>query len=148
VLVAGDGPDRGDAERLARELGASNVSFLGHLPRAEVLELLRRARCLVFTSAWEEPCPMILIEAAALGVPAIASEIGGVPEIVSPATGVLVAPNDVTALADAIDAATRDPDSWHKLGRAARADYEQRFSSDRSLERLLGAYGRAGVRDR
>jgi glycosyltransferase involved in cell wall biosynthesis len=145
VLVAGDGPVRHEAERLARQLGAANVSFLGHLPRPDLLDKLRSARCLVLPSTWDEPFPMALVEAAALGVPAIASRVGGVPEIVSEATGMLVPPGEVDRLAGALSAAAADPPGWQTKGVAARRRYEKSFTAERAYDRLIDAYRRAGV---
>jgi glycosyltransferase involved in cell wall biosynthesis len=140
VRIAGDGPYRADAERLSRQLGATDVRFLGHLDRSALLALIRSARCVAYTSISEEPSSLVLLEAAALGVPAIASAVGGAPEIVTNATGILVPPGDVAALA----AAMRDT-HWSARGPAARARYEQEFSADHALNRLLAAYRRAGV---
>jgi glycosyltransferase involved in cell wall biosynthesis len=145
VLIAGDGPARREAERLAQRLGTSNVTFLGQLPRADLLDRLRSARCLVLPSTWDEPFPMVLVEASALGVPAIASRVGGVPEIVSGATGTLVPPGEVGQLADALSAARADPLGWQAKGAAARRRYEGAFTADRAYDRLLEAYRRVGV---
>jgi glycosyltransferase involved in cell wall biosynthesis len=136
VVIAGDGPYRADAERLA----GTNVRFLGHLDRAAMLDVMKAARCVAYTSISEEPSSLVLLEAAALGVPAIASAVGGAPEIVTAATGILVPPGDVGALA----AAMRDT-GWSARGPAARARYEQEFAADHALDRLRTTYRRAGV---
>jgi glycosyltransferase involved in cell wall biosynthesis len=147
VLIAGDGAARDQAEELARQLDAANISFLGQVSRDEVLERLRQARCLVFPSIWDEPFPMILVEASALGVPTVASAVGGVPEIVSDDTGMLVPPGDVGRLASALSAAAADPAGWQAKGERARRRYEEAFTADQAYATLLGAYRRAGVRN-
>lgn len=145
IIVAGDGPHLAAAARLAAELGATNVRFVGHLERPALFDVIRRSRAVVFSSTWEEPFPMALVEAAALGVPAIATDVGGVPEIVTEQTGTLVVPGDPRALAAAMLSAIADPAGWAARGRAARTRYEAEFGADRALDRLLGAYRRAGV---
>jgi glycosyltransferase involved in cell wall biosynthesis len=145
VRIVGDGPQRAELERMVEALGATNVAFLGHLPRAEVMEVVRGARCLAFTSIWEEPMGIVLIEAAALGVPVIGTSIGGAPECIGPGSGALVAPGDVNALAEQLRAAASDPYGWWERGQAARRHFEQEFSAERSYQTLARAYDRVGV---
>jgi glycosyltransferase involved in cell wall biosynthesis len=103
LAVAGDGPDRGALERQARELGLDRrVSFLGGVPREQVLRLFRAADASVLPSAWEN-FPHTVVEALAVGCPVIASAVGGVPEVVDDEeNGLLVTPGDPEALAAAI----------------------------------------------
>ena len=140
VRVVGDGPERGRVVRLARELQADNVSFLGQLPRPDALEEIRGARCLVLPSIWEEPMGLVLIEAAALGVPIIGSNIGGTPEVVVPGTGFLFARADVSALATSLRDAASKPMIWRARGRAARLHFERNFTAERAYDSLLAAY--------
>jgi glycosyltransferase involved in cell wall biosynthesis len=142
VRVIGDGPERPRIERLAREVGSSNLTFIGRLSRREVLEQVRRARCLVLPSTWEEPQGVVLIEAAALGVPAIATDLGGTGEAVSPDSGLLIPPGDVARLAEALKDAATHPERWWRKGEAARKLFEAGFSADRAYETLLAAYDR------
>lgn len=144
VVVVGDGPDLPRMRRLAEELGAANVTFAGRLPRHDVLAVVRRARCLVQPSVGEDPNPLAVIEAASLGVAAIGTRSGGIPEIVGD-SGRLCDAGDVDALAAALDVAAGDPSQWAERGRAARARYEQCFSPQHAYDTLMTAYGRAGV---
>lgn len=103
LLVAGDGPERGALERRASELGLDGrVRFLGSVPRETVLRLFRAADASVLPSAWEN-FPHTVVEALAVGCPVIATAVGGVPEVVrDDENGLLVPPNDPTALATAL----------------------------------------------
>jgi glycosyltransferase involved in cell wall biosynthesis len=145
VLIVGSGPRRAELEQAAVGMGATNVTFLGHLDRREVNEVIRGARCLAFTSIWEEPLSLVLPEAAALGVPAVAADVGGAPECIGPGAGTLVPPGDPTALAVALRAAVADPVGWWERGRAARRHFEKGFSADVAYTSLLRAYQRVGV---
>ncbi len=138
IVIAGDGPQRTRLIALAAELGARNVRFVGALDRIGVEALLRTACFLVVPSLWEEPFGLVLIEAAAMGVAAVASNIGAIPEIVTAASGVLVPPGDVAALAAALGIA----DGWRERGAAARARWEAEYSPEVALPRLLDAYRR------
>ena len=103
LVLAGDGPERRALERRAGELGVDGrVHFLGPLARDDVLTLFRAADAALLTSAWEN-LPHSVVEALAVGTPVVATAVGGVPEVVRDGeNGLLVAPGDVDALADAI----------------------------------------------
>src|SRR5439155_20168115 len=103
LALAGDGDERAALEAQAHGLGLDGrVRFLGSLPRDEVLALLRRADAVLLSSAWEN-FPHTLVEALAVGTPAIATDVGGVAEIVTDGeNGLLVPPGDPATLAAAI----------------------------------------------
>ncbi|HLX86985.1 MAG TPA: glycosyltransferase family 4 protein [Acidimicrobiales bacterium] len=146
IVIVGGGPDLPAMAELSERHGATNVTFTGPLTRAEALAHVRRARCVVAPSVCEDPNPLSLIEAAALGVAAIATTSGGIPEIVGD-TGMLCPPADAEALSAALADAAGDATGWAGRGLAARARYEMHFSATRAYEVLLDAYRRAGVRD-
>ncbi len=147
VRIIGAGPDRDAVAAGIRVRGIEReVELAGPCSRAEVLDELRRARALVLPSLWEEPLPMVLIEASAVGTPMIASQVGGVPEVVDDGeTGLLVPPGDRKSLAAALTRAQDDPATFAAMGRAARRRWEERFSAEAAYRHLLEAYGRAGV---
>ncbi len=140
VVIAGDGPERGALEARARSAGATHVRFVGHVDRPRVLALLRGARVLLAPSRGQEPFGMAVVEAAAVGVPAIASTAGALPEIVGDGkSGLLVPPSDPAALAAAMMRAL-DAGAMASMGSAARRRYEQRFTSEQYGARLVGFY--------
>ena len=119
--VAGEGPARGDAERLAAELGlAHRVRFLGELPKVEVAELLRRSDLFVLPSHAETQ-GVVLIEAMASGLPVLATDVGGVPETVEPGSGVLVPPRDPEALEAGLRSLLQDPGRFDRAEIASQA---------------------------
>ena len=100
--IVGDGPLRGELERLAAETGVDHlVTFHGALPKAEIAAALRRADVFVLPSLWEN-LPCALLEGMATGLPVVATRVGGVAEVVGPEAGVLVSPDSPDALADGI----------------------------------------------
>ena len=102
-VVAGDGPERETLERRVGELGLDGrVRFLGSVPRERALRLFRAGDASLLSSAWEN-FPHTVVESLAVGSPVIATAVGGVPEVVHDGeNGLLVAPGDPAALADAI----------------------------------------------
>jgi glycosyltransferase involved in cell wall biosynthesis len=119
--IAGDGPSRRELERLARQLGlAQSVRFLGLQEPARVAELMRVADVLVLPSLWEN-LPGVVIEAQATGLPVVASDVGGVRELVDERAGRLVPPGDRTSLASAIVRVLDHPQAYDRAGIAARA---------------------------
>jgi len=112
LTIVGDGPRRPEYEQLASSLGiAGAVSFAGLRPKEEVAETMRSATVFALASRFENN-PCVVIEAMASGLPVVATRVGGLPEMLEDATGLLVEPNDPTALARGIRTAldrTWDP---------------------------------------
>lgn len=122
LVVAGDGPERASLERLSAEVARGSVEFLGSVDQPETV--LAAADTLVLPSL-TEGLPAVLIEAAFTGVPAVATDVGGVREIVRDAeTGFVVAPGDPVALAAALRDALAAPS---ELGERARTHCLARF---------------------
>ena len=102
LTIGGDGPERQRLKRLTQDLSvADHVEFAGQLTRKEVRSALWDADAFVHPS-FEETFGVVLIEAMATGVPVLATACGGPEEIVTPETGMLVAPRNVGALAQAM----------------------------------------------
>lgn len=143
LRIVGDGPERPALEALARETGA-RVRFEGHLGRDQVLELLRSSSVSVLAARWYENQPIAVIESFAAGVPVVASDIGGLPELVRPGeTGALVPVDDSRMLADAVRAYIDDPTEGMEQGRKARAFAEDAFAPAVHLERIQQLYEEA-----
>ncbi|NWG32037.1 MAG: TIGR03088 family PEP-CTERM/XrtA system glycosyltransferase [Rhodocyclaceae bacterium] len=135
LVMVGDGPLRAGSLAL---LEAAGVADLAWLPgeRHDIPDVLRGLDCFVLPSLAEGISNTIL-EAMASGLPVIATNVGGNPELVSEGhTGRLVPPDDVEAMAQAILTYARNPSMAQAHGREGRAEVERRFS----LEAMVGAY--------
>jgi glycosyltransferase involved in cell wall biosynthesis len=119
------------------------VAVLGDppVPAAEVARRLRAAELYVHPSR-ADTFPSGVLEALACGTPVVASRVGGIPEQVGDATGVLVGPGDPEALANAIESLLADPERRRQMGAAGAADARERFSLDRQLDAYLDLYER------
>lgn len=132
LVIAGEGP-------LATQLEAMPyVRLAGWLEPWELREELRGCRAAVVPSTCLEIAPLAVLEAMACGVPVIASDLGGIPELVRDGhEGLLVPPGDVAALADALSALAHDKDLALRLGRAGWLRAAEEFNSNLQLDRLL-----------
>lgn len=140
--LVGDGPDRSRLEAQAEALGLSHrVRFLGE--RADVDELLPRMDVFVLSSR-EEGIPNALLEAMAAARPAVATAVGGTPEVLREGEGWLVPPGSPVALADALAQALSDPDEARRRGRAAQRGVRERSSIVAMVQRHEAFYARAG----
>jgi glycosyltransferase involved in cell wall biosynthesis len=139
LTVAGDGPERCALEELATELALERrVHFLGH--RTDVASLLAASDVLVLPSL-REGLPLAVLEAASLGIPVVASAVGGVPSVVEEGvTGLLVPPQDPGALVRALAELRADLDGFSWAARARARHVQERFSLARWAEATLDAY--------
>lgn len=137
--IAGDGPCFDDLMTLTRSLGIErHVRFLGRVD--DVPALLERAGLLVLSS-WLEGISLTLLEAMARGLPVVATNVGGNPEVVVDGeTGVLVPSRSPEALADAMLAVRANHALARRLGRAGRERAEQWFDVRRMIARYETLY--------
>ena len=136
LAVAGDGPLRAELEAGAADLG-DRVRFLGH--RDDVPDLLAAADIVAHPSEFEA-LPTALIEALGAGRPVVATEVGGIPEVVTAETAAFVPVGDAAALAAELRALAADPQRRAALGAAARRRFEARFDARVWARRLADLY--------
>jgi colanic acid/amylovoran biosynthesis glycosyltransferase len=144
AMLAGGGPLRERLERLAAGLGiAGRVHFLGQRPHADVLRRLGSgvydlvALSSVARRAEKEGIPVALVEAMAHRVPVLATDVGGVSELVGGGAGILVPPADEQALADALSTFAADAELRRALSLAGRRRVEEEFSVGTIADRLV-----------
>ena len=142
LVMVGDGPDRSDAEEKARELGVErDVRFLGRIEH--VAPLLASADLFLLPSETES-FGLSALEGLASGVPVIATNVGGLPEVVrNGETGILGVVGDVEGLADAALSLLTDQKKWDAFSTAAAADARERFSLEKILAQYEALYARA-----
>ncbi|MFO0571997.1 MAG: glycosyltransferase family 4 protein [Polyangiaceae bacterium] len=149
LWFVGDGPERQRCVALARELGV-HARFFGERPLAEVAAFMAASDVVVLPS-YAEGSPNVVAEALACGRRVVASDVGGVPELVhSPELGWRVAPGDVTALGSALEAALGRPedDDAEAIRRAAGISSWSQSAGELFdvLSRIVGEFrGRAAA---
>jgi glycosyltransferase involved in cell wall biosynthesis len=141
IVVAGDGFERPDLMRLADELGiASDVTFLGWVPNADLPQYYRAAAISVIPSL-EEGFGIPAAEAMGCEVAVIASDAGGLPEVVEDGvTGLVVPRGDARALAQAMGSLLADPQRRRRMGLAGRERALRLFDWDRSAQQFEEIY--------
>lgn len=145
--LVGEGEDREALERLVDEHDlTSHVVFHGACTREQVRAILADADLAVAPSVptadgRREGIPVVLMEAAATGLPLVGSRLSGIPEIVREGeTGWLIEPGDADALASLLLRLARDPEERARLGKAARALVEREFDLTQNLARLRSIF--------
>jgi glycosyltransferase involved in cell wall biosynthesis len=144
TVVAGDGEQREELERLAASLGAP-VVFAGRLGGDALWDAVRSARVAVLPSEWYENAPLSVLEAFHLRKPVIGADIGGIPELVEHGrTGWTFPAGDAEALADRMRAAVEAPDGVvEEMGAAGAEKVRVEFGRDRYFDALTELYRRA-----
>jgi 2-deoxystreptamine N-acetyl-D-glucosaminyltransferase/2-deoxystreptamine glucosyltransferase len=146
LVIVGDGPDRALVDRLVQESPArERIALTGFVAHTAVPAVLMSLDVLVLPSAYEE-MGSVLTEAMAAGLPVVASDVGGIPEVVAEGvTGLLVPPLDVDALAGALDRLVADPALRERLAAGARRRAGD-YAWSRLASRVGSVYG--GARNR
>jgi glycosyltransferase involved in cell wall biosynthesis len=140
LRIIGDGPLRSRLEA-GTNGRARDICFEGQLGRPQVLAALKSGRFLVFPSWLYESFPMVIVEAFACGIPVIASRLGAAQEIVEDGrTGLHFTPGDPDDLAAKVAWAWTHPEETAAMGRAARAEYEAKYTSGRNYQMLMEIY--------
>jgi len=143
ILIMGTGPIENELKKLVKELGLDNVHFLGFLPDEDKMALLSLSKGAVFPSHLRsEAFGISLLEAAMLGKPMISLEIGtGTSYVnINNVTGLVVKPNDVNELRQAMDRLHTEPKLAEEMGKNARARFEKLFSAEDMGKRYLHTY--------
>jgi glycosyltransferase involved in cell wall biosynthesis/protein-tyrosine-phosphatase len=139
LVIAGDGPLLGDLWAMAGRLGIDkHCVFAGH--RADVHRVLAAMDVFALPSL-SEGIPMALLEAMSLGVPVVATRVGGIPEVVRDrVTGLLVPPGDDRALAEACLELARYPDWAAEIGAAGQVFVTEEYTQERAGRALADTY--------
>jgi glycosyltransferase involved in cell wall biosynthesis len=142
--IIGDGPLRAELEaRVAQHNLQERIHFAGEQSQNYVLRALRNSDIFVLASAPDERgasdiFPTVIAEAMASERPVVSTTVAGIPELVANSkTGVLVPPDDASALADAMDKLAREENLRDDFGRAGRIRIEQEFTIEKTIEPLL-----------
>jgi glycosyltransferase involved in cell wall biosynthesis len=139
LVVAGEGPD----EQRLRSLAPDGVRFMGRLSEEQLADVRRQAAMVLVPSRWEEPCPYAALDALAAGLPVLAANRGGLPELVGAADALPA--NDTNVWANAIAALWADPALRRRRGEDGLARARGQLGEQRYYEGLMRVYEQSGL---
>ena len=135
LIIVGDGTERTSLENLVTDLGtAERVIFTGQVSKQAVLQYLKASDIFVLNSTYEG-LPHIVLEAMAVGVPVIATDVGGTGEVVKhEINGLLIPPRDNEALRSAIYRMLENPDERERFARVGQFTISEHFQWNKLVE--------------
>jgi glycosyltransferase involved in cell wall biosynthesis len=140
VRIAGDHSACADMLQEA----PTNVEFMGFLGKDHLAQFYKNTRCLVLPSTCYEMFPLVILEAMAYGVPVIAANIGGIPEIIEDGkSGLLFEPGNPEDLARKMKYLWENPDLSREMGQKGCDRARQHYHIDVCYRQLIAAYGKA-----
>jgi glycosyltransferase involved in cell wall biosynthesis len=141
LVIVGDGPLRRELEREAVQQGVSEVRFQGSLANVDTIKTMKGAKFLIFPSEWYETFGTTIVEAFACGIPVLCSNLGAMQELVADGrTGLQFTPGDPADLAAKVNWAWSHPAEMDEMGRAARLEYEAKYTPKQNIDLLMTAY--------
>jgi glycogen(starch) synthase len=142
LTIAGDGPARHVLEQQANERGLKDrIHFPGRIAYEEIPVLLNKATIVVIPSRDHDSSPAVVLEAAQMARPIVASRVGGIPELIlDQRTGLLVENKNTSAFADAITFLLKNPLKAKQMGQNARKRVIETFSFERYIDSYTTLY--------
>lgn len=139
--IIGDGPEFKNLKDEIRKNKIKNVELLGFKSGKELKNLISKARFSIAPSLWHENCPYSILESYSLGTPVIASNIGGIPEIIiNKKTGLLFKPGDYKDLKNKIEYLYANKELQYSFLRVSRKIIKNKFNKEKYLTELLNLY--------
>ena len=140
--IAGEGWIKSKMEKLAKKIGLNErITWHGWCNKDKLETLYQQCLAVVFPSLWPEPAGLVTLEAYAHYRPIIASSIGGIPEYVQNSkTGILITPNHIQNLADAINELATNYHKSRLMGEEGQQWFQQEFSLDLHIHKLEKIY--------
>lgn len=138
LKIVGTGPLESDLREHVEEKGLKNISLMGFKAGKEKWELLRNSRFVVLPSEWYEAFPMVILEAYAVGKPVVASDLGGLPDIVrNGKSGILFRPGSIADLTEKVRYLTERPAEIEAMGRYGRQLVETEYGPEPAYQTLM-----------
>jgi glycosyltransferase involved in cell wall biosynthesis len=139
LKIVGDGPLASLVSDAAGRI--AGIEWLGQKSADEVADLIGSAAVLIFASEWYETFGRVIIEAFAHGTPVIAANLGAAAELIdSGRTGLLFRPGDAEDLAAKVEWAATNPAALTAMRKAARAEFEAKYTAEKNYEMLMNIY--------
>ena len=149
LVIAGDGPERGELEQLSASLQLANVKFIGHLGQEELDLAIAASRFTVLPSHAYETLGKTILESYAHGRAVVASDLGSRRELIHDGkSGLLYKTGDVPELVAALGFLGSQPELADEMGRAGRELVRQHYTPEAHYDFLISLYERLAIRKR
>jgi glycosyltransferase involved in cell wall biosynthesis len=145
LTVVADGPTMSTVRAITQRGGLTDqVTFKGWMPQSELVNLYRQADLLIIPSVWDDPGPLVGLEAMSMGTPVLGFPVGGIPDyIVDGSTGFLANEVSVTALRQGLERAMATASNLHDMGMEARKFIVEHHSRANHMEQICRLYANA-----
>jgi len=140
IHIVGDGPELCELQQYCESNGYTHVVFWGKLLRQQVLEVLGSVVCAVVPSQCGDSFPTVVVESMALGTPVVASDLGGLPDLVGAGGGVVVVHDKADQFIDSINDFLCNREQAELSGKNARKYVQEHLSTEVTGKRLLSIY--------
>mgnify|MGYP001139133031 CR=1 FL=1 len=139
LKIAGDGPLASVVEKAVEHNPA--IEWLGYQSSTEILALMKRAHLLIFPSQWYEGFPRVIVEAYAVGLPVIASNIGSMSSLIlHKRTGLHFQSGNVEDLVEQVMWVCEHPQDYQEMRRAARVEFESKYTAEQNYRMMMDVY--------
>ena len=139
IVIIGSGPMKDIVEEYSKNY--QNIEYLGFQQMDVIIQKLKKAKALIFTSVWYEGMPMTILESLSTGTPVVSTDIGGPAEIITNnKTGLIYKVGDVEDLQNSIEKLYSDNDFFKNLCINARKEFEDKFSEKQNYQKLINIY--------
>ncbi len=139
VSIVGKGPQKDKIDAYLNSKGTTNVTMHGALQREEIFAILQDSDVFVLLSEWEG-LPITILEAMSVGLPIVASDVGGIHEAVGNTNGILIQSNKAQDVADAIASMLNNKEHQTNMGDVSMKKIRTTFSLEHMLERVEQVY--------
>lgn len=140
LLVFGYGPMEDKVKKYIQVKGIENIEIKGRVDRAKLQNWMKDAKFIIVPSEWYENSPMIIYESFALGKPVLASNIGGIPELVTKDVGRLFRAGDIDDLRRKVKELYYDANLVRDLGRNAGKKIQEQYALERHYSSIMEVY--------
>jgi glycosyltransferase involved in cell wall biosynthesis len=142
LKIIGDGPLAADVARASQQ--RAEITWLGSQPAERVLDVMKAAHVLIFPSQCYEGFPRVIVEAFAVGLPVVSSDLGTMSRLIRHRhIGLHFRPGDYCDLAAQVEWASAHPDALAGMRHAARAEFEANYTPERNYQLLMQIYEQA-----
>lgn len=138
INIVGAGPKLEELTKFVKDYNLSNVHLLGELSREKTLDVLSHSDIFVLISKWEG-LPLTILEAMSVGLPVIASNVGGISEAVGVENGILVE-NTMMDIKESLERLLNDSDLCRRMGQSGRLKIQTIFALEEMLQEVAKIY--------